>query len=113
MLPFKNSYIRLQSVLLIPGLGYYLVLVGRPADNGIQSLFRQRYVVLRHASDDFFVVTGNRDKETRLYRLPNPVSAFKCERSTALINKDLSTLRHKRLSHLNVNSMRKLYKIVD
>lgn len=39
VLPFNNADIRPKSVLPIPGLGYNLVSVGRPAHNDIRSVF--------------------------------------------------------------------------
>lgn len=48
LIPFQDVDLRLNHVLIIPGLGYKLVSVGRLADNGIPSLLKSHTVELRH-----------------------------------------------------------------
>lgn len=60
ILPFEHANIRLKEVLLISGLGYNLVSVGRLADNGIESLFRSGDVELRHKTKQMVVGHGVR-----------------------------------------------------
>lgn len=50
IIPFEHADIRLGKVLLIPGLEYNLVSVGRLADNGIESIFRKIEVLLKFGS---------------------------------------------------------------
>ena len=46
ILPFENSNVHLRNVLYIPELGYNLLSTGRFADNGIESHYRRRDVLL-------------------------------------------------------------------
>lgn len=107
LLPFKHANIRLTSVLLIPGLGYNLVSVGRLADNGIDSKFRRKDVVLTLENDGLLIGTGTRDDETGLYALPDPASTNLDTVASAVL--DEATLWHRRLAHMNAKDLRTIY----
>ena len=111
LLPFEYADIRLKSVLFIPGLGYNLVSVGRMADNGIESLFRKKDVMLRHQEKEFVVGFGTRDDETRLYLLPSPEATI--PNVTALTTESETSLWHQRLAHMNIRDMCEVHKHTD
>lgn len=87
LLPFEKGEFWLKSVLLIPGLGYNLVSVGRFADNGIEFLFTRDGVQLCFRPDNFFIGHGIRDAETRLYSLPGPNMPSK-DQAAAIVTGD-------------------------
>lgn len=107
---FENADIRLTKVLLIPGLGYNLVSVGRLADNGIESLFRKDDVMLKLKSQNFVVGHGTRDISTGLYALPTPlINSY----ASAVVTSSEVHLWHRRLAHLNMTDLLEMHKHAD
>lgn len=94
IIPFKNANIRLRDAFLVPSLGYNLVSTGRLADNGIESKFRRNDVLLTLESDGFRIGTGQRDQETRLYTMPEPVVDMSSER--AMVGMESTTMLKQR-----------------
>ena len=106
ILPFEHVSIRLRSALLIPGLEYNLVSVGCLADNGIESIFREKDVILRHITGNPSIGYGTRDDGTRLYSLPSPNYAT----LTMLTAENETSLLHRRFAHINMDDVCNVHK---
>ena len=112
IIPFQNANIRLKGALLVPNLGYNLVSTGRLADNGIESHFRRRDVQLSLEESRFVVGCGERDEETGMYMLPEPIS--QSVPATAMVaSTSESELWHRRLAHINSRDLVDVHKHAD
>lgn len=116
IIPFRDANIRLRNTFYVPGLGYNLVSMGRLADNGIESHFRRDDVQLMLESDGFVIGTGERDNDTRLYMLPEPISHDASQHAmvTEKAKDEAQTqLWHQRLAHINGRDLMKVHVHAD
>ena len=112
IIPFENSNVRLNGVLLIPDLGYNLVSTGRLADNGIESNLRRHDVQLFLEDNKFYVGCGKRDVNYGMYTLPHALISPPREKAMIMSPHDIAQLRHQRLAHINPCNLANVHKHV-
>jgi GAG-pre-integrase domain len=109
VLPLENANIRLTGVYFVPDLGFKLVSVGRLADKGITSTFKQGFVNFQVAESGFDIGSGTRDDITGLYSLPAP----EMHDTMLAVPANDSALWHQRLAHVNMRDLAQMHKHAD
>ena len=112
ILPFENENLLLKRVLYIPNLGYNLVSTGNRTDNGIESTFGRTDVKLILEENRFFVGSGDRDQDSRMYMLPQPISQATLLLAMSLTESETTDLWNRRLAHINTRALPKLHEHV-
>ena len=110
IIPMQDCIIRLQHVLFVKTIRYNLVSTGKLADNGIESLFRRKDILLKLETDGTVIGCGFR-ASNGMYVLPSP----KSDRALASIEsiRDSTRLWHRRLAHLNMKDLVEVHKYAD
>lgn len=112
IIPFDDCVVRLKNVLHVPKLGYNLVSTGRMADNGIESHFRRFDLLLKLEDSGTFIGRGVRCEDSGMYTFPSP-RTVSVAASAKLADDSDSELWHRRLAHINFQSLVNVHKFAD
>ena len=110
ILPMKYCIIRLHHVLFVESIRYNLVSTGKLADNGIESLFRRKDLLLKLEVDGTIIGNGIRALNG-MYILPSP--NYENVFSSIESSQNNTMLWHQRLAHLNMKDLMQVHKFAD
>ena len=82
------------------------------ADNGIESTFGRTDVKIILGENRFLVGGGDRDQDSRIYMLPQPISKATPLLAMYLTESETNNLWHRRLAHINSRALPKLHEHV-
>jgi len=97
----------------MPSIGYNLISTGRLADNGIESHFRRKDLVLKFESNGQILGSSSRHSLNKMYTMPNPISQNDKALSISSESQATTALWHRRLAHVNVKDLSALHKHAD